>query len=255
LIWNAQADIWPRHAPLLFPIVGKLKDNKIKINQQEFQLGQHGFARDLTFELLEIYSDAISMVLNASPATIKMWPFEFRLIVSYQLTASGFITTYTVINTDNEQMPFSIGGHPGFLLPVADLNEYSIKLNTNIQIICYSLQDGLLTENTLTLSNNNSFNLHKELFKNDALVFKHIDFDTIELIHQKSGFTIKQTLKGFNYYGIWNKYPTQSFICLEPWAGIADSINSTHQIKEKEGLLWLHPGQQKTFEFKTEFTL
>ncbi|MFN4082738.1 MAG: aldose 1-epimerase family protein [Bacteroidia bacterium] len=254
LIWQADKNVWPRHAPVLFPIVGKLKNDFIEINNQTYQISQHGFARDMDFELQEIYTDKISFILETTPATLKKWPFEFKLIITYSLLYNSIKTTYTVINADNEKMPHSIGGHPGFNLPVNNLKEFEILLSSNnLDVYSFLLNNGLVTDDKLLIAPKGKITLHNEVFKNDALVFKNINFDSLELKHTNSNFAIEQTFKGFNYYGIWNKYPSQQFICLEPWAGITDNIKSSNRIMEKEGLNWLEPGESKMFEFTTAF--
>ncbi len=252
-IWQANAAIWGRHAPVLFPIVGKLKENNIKINNRYFGLNQHGFARDINFEAIEIYTDMVSFMLESTAQTLQYWPYEFKLIISYKLKNNSLITTYNVINMGNEAMPFSIGAHPGFALPVHDLNQYEIQFNNTNQLIANKLQNGLISSGTFKVGSNQNLLLNSQIFNGDALVFKNIDFNHVKLKHLQSNFEVSMQFNGFNYFGIWNKYPEQSFICLEPWAGIADATEATGNINDKEGIIWLKAVESMQFNFITTF--
>jgi galactose mutarotase-like enzyme len=252
-IWQANSAIWGRQAPVLFPIVGKLKENKIKINNRYYVLNQHGFARDVNFEIIEIYTDMVSFMLESTAETLQWWPYDFKLIISYKLKNNSLISTFNVINTGNEDMPFSIGAHPGFALPVHDLNQYEIQFNNTNQLVANKLQNGLISSDTFKVGSNKKLLLNSQIFKGDALVFKNIEFNQVQLKHLQSNFEVNMQFNGFNYFGIWNKYPEQSFICLEPWAGIADTIEATGNIHDKEGIIWLKAGQSLQFDFTTTF--
>lgn len=252
-IWQATAQVWGRHAPVLFPTVGKLKDNKIKINNRYFSLNQHGFARDVDFEIIEIYTDMVSFMLESSAETLQWWPYEFKLIISYKLKNNSLVTTYNVINMGNEAMPFSIGAHPGFALPVSDLNQYEIQFNNNQPLVANQLQNGLISETIYQVGSGNKLPLNSQIFNGDALVFKNIDFNNVTLKHLHSNYQVSMQFNQFGYFGIWNKYPNESFICLEPWAGIADATEASGNINDKEGINWLKTGESKQFDFTTTF--
>lgn len=254
-IWQANPKIWARHAPILFPIVGKLKNNQYQFNNQFYDLNQHGFARDLNFELLEIYTNKISLLLVQNNQTLALYPFNFKLIVSYELLESTLTTTYKIINTYKHKLPFSIGAHPGFALPDHNLENYTINFNNPNDIESYTLKDGLLSnEKYLLAQNGNTINLNNDSFKNDAIILKNLLSNSVQLKHKSNNYCIKIDFEDFTYFGIWNKYPNTEFICLEPWAGITDSINTTQNIVEKEGIYWLEPNQQKEYTFKATFT-
>ena len=255
-IWNADPDIWNRHSPILFPIVGKLIDNKYQFNGMEYHMGQHGFARDLDFDIAEIYTDCIRFLLQSNEHTFKLYPFEFKLFIAYKLTGNKLETTYSVHNNGEEIQYFSIGAHPAFLLPEEKLEDFIIHFNqSEPNLKSYLIQNGLLNGKSqdLKLSNLNGLNLNATSFVKDALVFKNLNSNEISIKHQKSNWQIKMSFESFPFFGIWSKYPYQKFICLEPWAGIADENGFTGEISEKEGICILNPAKNMDFSFTTEF--
>jgi galactose mutarotase-like enzyme len=248
-IWQADPEVWPRHAPILFPIVGKLKNNEYRWNNQLYSLSQHGFARDIDFEIQELYTDLISFKLESNAETKTNYPFDFCLIITYQALENGLSMSIQIQNKSDIDMPFSFGLHPGFNLPEENLAMYELQADRAINWNTEKLLNGLLAgENQLLAENQPNLSLNPESFKNDALVFKQYNSKFIELKHRSNTFSIKVDTSQFPFLGIWNKYPNQSFICLEPWAGIADSVNTNSEFKDKEGILNLEAGQTKTFE-------
>ena len=248
-IWQADPQVWPRHAPILFPIVGKLKNNEYNWNQQVYTLPQHGFARDLNFEIQELYTDLISFKLESNAETKTNYPFDFCLMITYQALENGLHMAIQIQNKSDFDMPFSFGLHPGFNLPEANLDKYEIVADHEMNWLTEKLANGLLTgENQLLAESLQNIPLNPESFKNDALVFKQFNSSYIELKHKHNSFSVRVDTSQFPFLGIWNKYPNQSFICLEPWAGIADSVNTNSEFEDKEGILNLEAGQTKTFE-------
>jgi len=247
-IWQAEPKVWPRHAPILFPIVGKLKNNEYNWNEQVYTLPQHGFARDLNFEIQELYTDLISFKLESNSETKSNYPFDFCLIITYQALENGLSMAIQIQNNSDIDLPFSFGLHPGFNLPEANLDKYEIIADHEMNWLTEILSNGLLTgENQLLAENLQNLPLNPESFKNDALVFKQFNSSYIELKHKHNSFSVRVDTSQFPFLGIWNKYPNQSFICIEPWAGIADSLNTNSVFRDKEGILILEAGHTKTF--------
>ncbi len=253
-LWQADPAVWNRHAPVLFPVVGKLYNNTISINGQSYQMNQHGFARDKTFELIELYEDTISLMLEADDDTKKLYPCDFKLIISYQVKERSLSTFYTVINTGISNLHFSIGAHPGFNLPLKDLSQYKIRFNKPEDLNRLLLVDGNFSGQIENLGAQLSeLSIDAELFKKDALVFKNLNSDSLILMQNEGDFSITLNFAGFPYMGIWSKYPNQDFICLEPWAGLADVVGFKGDIAEKEGMLLLEPGETQSFAFELSF--
>ncbi len=256
-IWDGNQEVWNRHAPVLFPIVGKLNENQFQYEGSFYSLGQHGFARDLEFETVEIYSDVIRFLLESNEDTLKVYPFEFKLFIEYKLIENQLETTYTVHNSGKEIQYFSIGAHPAFLLPDENLENFSIYFNQdepNLQR--FLIKDGLQTEETTNvgLSISNELELNANSFDKDAIIFKDLNSNEISIRHKKSNWQVKMSFEGFPFFGIWSKHPHQKFICLEPWAGITDKMGFNGEITEKEGICSLGANKSKSFCFKTKFS-
>ncbi len=228
-IWQAKADVWPRHAPVLFPIVGKLKNGS---------LSQHGFARDKEFVCLSQSKTDISFSLKSDQETKKLFPFDFELIIKYTLSSDTITCSYEVNNPSSQNLLFSIGAHPGFATP-DQLSNYILKFKADKEYNITLLADGLLTETKTKLPlQNGELNLNTSLFDKDALVFENSQIDSISLI-SRSGNGVELNCVGWPYFGIWSKKGSDEFVCLEPWHGITDSINSTGDLSQKKGIIKL----------------
>jgi len=254
-IWQAKNDIWARHAPVLFPIVGKLNQNKIQINQQEFTLNQHGFARDFLFEPIEIYSNVIRFMLESSAETKAFYPYDFKFFICYEVIQHTLKITYSILNTGDQKMYYSVGAHPGFNLPVPDLNAYQIIFEKEEVDQRCLLIDGLLSGKVEPIAfPNKTLPLNKDLFQKDAIVLKSFKSNWIKLVQTDSKFSILMECEGFPYMGIWSKAGCEEFICLEPWQGIADHVGFEGDISEKEGILCADPGKEISFHYTIHFT-
>lgn len=241
-MWNANPAIWNRHAPVLFPIVGKLNENKISINGAKYEMGQHGFARDCVFELVSETNTTLTFLLNADSKTVEKYPFPFRLYIIYSFTekTNQLKITYKVENNSSTEMPFSIGAHPGFKLPVADLNQFEINFYSLNKIERHLLKDGLFNNEIETLDlENHQLNLSKELFDKDAIVLKNCETKKISLKHKLSDYEVSCEFNDFSDFGIWAKKGNEDFVCLEPWLGYADNIGFEGDINDKVGIIKL----------------
>ncbi|MEO6305726.1 MAG: aldose 1-epimerase family protein [Bacteroidia bacterium] len=253
-IWQAQKDVWARHAPVLFPIVGKLKDNFFIYEGKKYELPQHGFARDNEFELVNKTADSCTFQLRSNIETKKIFPFDFVFVVVYQVQQNTVTKNYKISNPANGVVYFNAGDHPGFncpLTPNETFEDYYIEFEKN-SFLQTKLNNGLRTDakTVLNLKDNKLF-LTKELFDNDALVFENNQINSISLCSAKLGHKITLQCQDWPYFGIWTKKGNTGFICLEPWYGIADHENSNHELTKKEGIIHLPP----KLEFKCAFSL
>ncbi|MCG9879343.1 MAG: aldose 1-epimerase family protein, partial [Bacteroidia bacterium] len=168
-IWQANPAVWGRYAPVLFPIVGKLNQNKITINHQVFEMSQHGFARDCSFEMIELYTDLLKFMLSSNENTLQHYPYHFKFFISYEVIKNALKIEYTILNEDSQRMYFSVGAHPGFNLPVHDLSKFAIQFEKEENLDRYLLHDGLQTKETENIGSNQSvLNLNSDLFEKDA---------------------------------------------------------------------------------------
>lgn len=255
-LWQARAEVWSRHAPILFPIVGKLFQNEMMFQNEKYSQNQHGFARDLPFELTEIYADLLVFKLESSELTKSQFPYDFCLFVEYQIVENRLNITYKIYNTDSRTIHYTIGAHPGFALPVHHLNEYIIEFEQSEELRRHLLSDGLFNGDTELIGvDANSFPLSTALFDKDAIVFKHLKSSWVKLKHLHSNYEIKMSIAGWPYLGIWTKAGCEEFICLEPWQGLADTVGFTGDASEKEGIRKLDVGAYESFTYSIEFTI
>jgi len=251
-MWQSDADTWPRTAPVLFPIVGKVKNDLLRVKDKVYTISQHGFARDKKFTLIEQTENKLAYQLLYSEETLQKFPYDFKLILSYQWVGDTLICGYEVYNLGVETMFFSIGAHPGFLIPDGDLSNYELLFNKSEIAERHLLESGLFNHKTqLVLNNEQVLPLSVSLFELDALVFKKIQSNQVSLVHKNSNYRVTMCFDGFPYFGVWTKHGTQRFICLEPWFGHSDYIEGHTDITKKEGMLAL-PSHEC---FKTNYML
>lgn len=253
-IWQAEKEIWARHAPVLFPIVGKLKNDCYFFQGQSYHLSQHGFARDASFELVQ-HSESICLYeFRSNLETKKKYPFDFIFQIQYQLIEDTLTTEYKVINPSTETIYFSVGAHPGFNCPLLKdetFEDYSLVFESSKYNLT-ELNDGLRKESKTELNlDDNNLPLSSNLFDNDALVFENSQINKISLVSKKSKHSIILNCQNWPFFGIWSKKSCQKFLCLEPWFGIADKENSSQDFLQKDGLIKLEPKK----EFKCSFSI
>jgi len=255
-LWQGKKEIWPRHAPVLFPIVGRLRDNKFNHDGLEYVLTQHGFARDKEFALVEQSESSLSFELTDDDASFKVYPFHFSLIITYELKNNEIVVHYEVFNPDVKDLYFSIGAHPGFnckQISGETLNDYFLEFENTNQLIAEKLQDGLLSGNTYPIElQNGCLKLSVELFNNDALVFKNNQINEVSLVSHKSGTRIHLDCKNWPYFGIWTKKGCDEFVCLEPWFGITDSCFKYDNLPNKPGILKLKSSELSELEYSIQ---
>ena len=243
-LWHADPDFWPRTAPILFPVVGKLSDNQYTYNGRPYPMSQHGFARDRVFEPVEKRSDHIRFVLRADYESHKFFPFDFELFVSYSLDKNWLWVEYEVVNTDLKKMWFSIGGHPGFALPGWPDISYSLIFEKQETLFPFGLKSGLIgrkSDEAIPLLKK-TLPVTKTLFENDALVFNQLKSSWIGIQSEDASHSMRVHFKGFPWMGLWAK-PGASFVCIEPWFGHADPVGQPGELSEKPAVIELEPGQ------------
>jgi galactose mutarotase-like enzyme len=245
-LWQADAKFWSKHAPVLFPIVGELKNGKYAFKGREYKLSRHGFARDKIFEAKQTSATSAMLTLKSSEETLPVYPFEFIFRVEYVIEASELFCTYHVQNNDNDVMYFSVGGHPAFNVPLSPglkYTDYILKFDNDDMLKRHLLHDGLITDDTESIPlNDKTLQLKPELFYKDAIVLKHINSKEIILSTSKEAHGLKFKFKGFPYFGIWAAKDAP-FVCLEPWCGIADNIHHDNELMHKEGINALAAGE------------
>jgi len=233
-IWEGNPEFWGKHSPVLFPIVGTLKNNSFQIEDTTYQLPRHGFARDMTFEVIDKTENNIIFSIQSSSETLKVYPFKFELQIIYSLEGKKLNITYKVINKNQSQLPFSIGAHPAFALE-GNFEEYELEFEKDEDLIYHLLENDLISTATKTVEKQgNSVQLNYPLFENDALIFKNLESKKLTILKNKIPF-LKVDFQGFPHLGIWTKKDAP-FLCIEPWYGYSDTNEATGNLFEKEGI-------------------
>jgi galactose mutarotase-like enzyme len=245
-MWDGNPEFWAKHSPVLFPIVGALKNNTYQYKGEAYELSRHGFARDHVFEVNQVSKTEVVFTLMHSSDTLKVYPFEFTIRLRYSLTPDGLSCRYEVYNPGQEVLLFSLGGHPAFATPVdgeTSYSDYRLTFNKDSALTYHKIQDNLISDETDRIPLvNNALPLKHELFYNDALVFKTLKSDQIGLRNERTGYGIDFHFEGFPYFGIWAAKDAD-FVCLEPWCGIADRVTHNQQLEDKEGIVRLPAGE------------
>jgi galactose mutarotase-like enzyme len=240
--------VWNRHAPILFPIVGRLRNNQYQWDGQSFSLSQHGFARDREFDYLDRSENSLTLALYADVETRRVYPFNFELRVTYTVADNSLEITYQVINRGEERMLFSIGAHPGFncpLLPNETFEDYYLEFAQPETMERHLLEDGLFNGQTEPfLYRQQTLPLSRSLFEQDAVVVKNFKSQSLILKSNQHAHQVKVSFAGFPYLGIWTKNAASPFLCIEPWYGLADRTDASGNLADKEGIISLKAGEQ-----------
>ena len=243
-LWNGNKDYWGKFSPVLFPIVGALKNNTYLFDEKEYTLPRHGFARDNEFEAEQISNTEAVFTLTQNEETLKIYPFDFILKLHYKITGASLSCSYVVLNPGNKDLLFSVGGHPAFAVTTnqkVSYNDYFLEFNKDESLTYHKLNGDLIGQETEVINlESHSLPLTHQLFYKDALVFKTLKSDSISLKNHKDPHGLHFSFKDFPFFGIWAAKDAD-FVCLEPWCGIADGVNHNQELKDKEGIITLAP--------------
>jgi|SRR5690606_25339112 len=245
LMWQADPTFWSKTSPILFPIVGALKDDTYTYGGIYYTLSRHGFARDCNFEIKRKEDNLIEFLLRNNEDTLSVYPFVFELKVRYELSTSGLTCAYQVDNSSGDSsMFFSLGGHPAFATKVNQsikYGDYHLIFPKDDSLVINRLRNNLLIEKSESLKlEENKLSLSYPLFYEDALVITNLKSQTVILANSRYNEHMSFKFQGFSYFGLWAA-KNANFICLEPWAGIADYENHDQQLVNKKGIVELGP--------------
>lgn len=247
LLWLGEEKVWNRTAPILFPIVGKLKDDEYNLNGKKYKMPQHGFARDFEFQSTECGSSEVEFLLEATQDSFKFWPFCFELRVRYKIEETKLTISYIVKNVDRQDIYFSIGAHPAF--ETKDVGNYEIHFESQ-EAEFFKLAQGLINWKRPFELRERTFKLTPELFRDDALIFRKLKSKYIDLVDIKRHEVIR-VYANTPYWGIWAKDKVP-FVCLEPWYGVGDDVDHDKNIQTKKGIVTLAEGKKFEFSYVIE---
>ena len=242
---------WKRQAPILFPIVGQLKNSQIQIEDKTYEMSQHGFARDMDFEEISKTETKHHYMLKYNEETLKKYPYKFELHVIYEIIEDTLTVTYKVKNIDDKTIYFGLGGHPAFNCDYSN-GEYEIVFpEQEDEIEFLKLKDGLIdTENAENILQDNKIYLKEDTFDNDAVIMKNLKSNKVSLQNHRTNQKILEfDFTGFPFLALWSKKGAP-FVCIEPWQNTADRIDSTQIYKDKEGIIELPKDKEYKCEFK-----
>jgi len=246
LLWQADPQIWGYHAPNLFPIVGGLINDELLVDGRAYPMSRHGFARISEFILLESDENQAAFSLPNCEKTLQKYPYRFDFQVLYTLIDNALRITYKLINHDKKTIYFSVGGHPAFNLPFNEgenYEDYYVEFEIEENLITHLLSpEGFYTGETQPVATKGKkLYLTRDLFKNDALVFKNLRSREVCIRSDKHDQSISVEFPHFHYLGLWSK-PGANFLCVEPWLGCADTVAKHVDISQKEEIQKLKAG-------------
>lgn len=255
VLWNADPAFWPKHSPLLFPMIGASYEKKYRIGSKEYDMPNHGFAWTSDFTFTE-GTDGLEAVLVSSEESKEKYPYDFKLTVGHQLEKNKIIVSWKVENTGAEEMLYSIGAHPAFMMPsgkkssdmyLAFPGKGSLPFYRIAKSGC-ALKDDV---KTLTLDEDSCVRITEDFWNEDVYIFDHQELSEVALYHEDKSPYVTIHSEGFPYFGVWTK-PNAPFVCLEPWQGRCDRDGYTGELKDKDGIRKLAAGASEEFSYVIE---
>ncbi len=231
-IWLGDPDVWAASAPNIFPMTGGFKDDKYILDGKEYIMKKHGFARLMDFTVESVTETTAVFLLTETEETLKQWPYNFEFRVCYELFDGKVSVDYKVTNKNDNTMWFSVGGHDGFATPEG-IEEYDIIFSGKETLDAYPLFGNLIgDEKTPIIKDTDTLTLKYDYFAIDALVFKDVKSESCRLVNRNTGRGIQLDYPDAPVLMIWTK-PDAPYICIEPWFGAPDHLDSDYDITKK----------------------
>lgn len=244
-MWQADPAVWGSSAPVLFPIIGMVRDGSTIIDGQPYRIPKHGMVRhNDELELFYHSEDRITFRMCWNEETLKTFPYRFDFRITYRVRNEHLIVYHEIQNHGDEPMYFCLGGHPAFRVPLHEGEAYDdhfLRFEHDETAASLTVTPaGTLSRATRAVpwQDGNLLPLTHELFANDALVFRNLNSPSVVLESKKSGPLLKVDYAGWTHLGVWAK-PTGDFVCIEPWMGMADFEDSDGRFVTKEGIIEL----------------
>ncbi|WP_139957190.1 aldose 1-epimerase family protein [Flavicella sediminum] len=259
-LWEGNPTYWGGQAPILFPFVGRFKNDEYFYQGKKYTLPQHGFyRRSNAIKLINKTANSLSYSLKSCDESLKVYPFHFEIINTYKIDKNTITIEHKVKNTGSDLLYFSIGEHPAFKCSLENPNESfencTLEFEKTENAVIHLIENGLISNTTEPcLNNSNSIELDANSFEKDALVFKKMNSKKVSLIHKNEGKLVTLRYADFPMLGIWSKAKAP-FVCIEPWLGIADSVDSDQKIENKEAIISLEKGKTFTASYSIEIHL
>ncbi len=247
-IWFGKTEIWYGQAPVLFPVIGQLKNDRFVYNGKEYSMPKHGLARKLPFEAVSVEGAKAVFSLKSNEETLKKYPFDFELVITFEIIGSKLVATHTVNNLSAGEMYFSLGAHPGFNCAVGDTIEFE-----KAETVCTERIDHdnlIIPEKYPLLESENKIEITKEIFEPDALILSGLESKKL-VLNKASGQNVEFTFGDCTFLGIWAK-PGAPYVCLEPWFGVNDGREDYGEISGKRGICRVEKGESFSLTWSAE---
>ncbi len=250
-LYDGSAD-WSGRAPILFPVAGRLREDKYKVGDAFYALPQHGFARRQMFDVVKKSKNSVQFALADNVETREGYPFGFSLMVTYTLREGGLDVSAVVFNYDEKPIYFGYGNHEAFVVG-ADKSEYSLRFEKAEDLVALHAVDGLLTGDGNPLGVGiTELPLKGDYFKDSAtLIFENINSREVTLMHR--GALMLRLRFDMPNLLVWCKSPKTPFLCIEPWQNLPDKANTDFDFIKKPGVVTLAPGEHKEFKHSIDF--
>ncbi len=248
-IWTGDPSYWNGHNPILFPIIGFLKDDLYRLNGKSYPLQKHGFARKSEFTLVEKEDSFVTLELTENPKTLASFPFRFRFLVTHRLTDRGFRTEFSIENRSDETMYFQLGGHTGFCLPFtpgAKFSDHKLVFDKPCTADRFIAPEGVLIKEWIKnyLKDTDTLPLSYDLFDRDALMLDGLESKKVRLC-DNFGRGVEMDFDGFYTLGIWTpKGKNAPFVCIEPWNGMNAIVGENCEFPGKPHVISLEAGKE-----------
>lgn len=262
-IWQGDSKVWGRSAPVLFPIVGSLNQNTLNYQGESYKMERHGFARDQEFTIQQVTANAVTFNLQNSPETLAVYPFAFNFQITYILYDNQITVSYEILNPSNkETLYYSVGGHPAFNVShhkpnggILEFDQLFLSFKPKGQYYQISLNEqGLIERNKAKYQPIDKVQLEHKSFRRDALIYQINQHTEIILEDQAQKASVCIDPVRMPFIGIWSPYPNRApFVCLEPWAGIADEAGFDGDFSDKYGVNRLEPLAIKSHDYTMTF--
>lgn len=251
-LWQGDEKIWAGQSPILFPIVGRLIEDKYTLDGTQYEMPKHGFARKLSWEFLSSDGTSMKFILSDSEDTFRIYPYHFDLVVTYTLEGKVLKVSHDIINKNNGVLLFSLGAHPAFNCAIGDKLVFEKK--ETLETVKIDLVNSLRLPDTFpVLEDETDIVITEDIFNEDALIFSGVKSDYVTLKSDSHNRTVKFTLGGAPWLGIWSK-PGAPYVCIEPWCGVNDSQIKKDDFSEKDGINAVEKGEKWNFTWTAEFS-
>ena len=259
-LWQGDPDIWPRRAPLLFPVIGRLKDSQYLLEDETYTIPTHGFCRDALFSVEQHSDTSVSFHLSDSEQTRAVYPFAFVLTVTYTLEENRLVKSHKVENRSQREMYFEVGGHDGFIAPLTaeeKMDDYAIRIPGLESIQFYPMNEDLMIvpKDTVYPLENGRIPLKPSAYGQDTIILGELPRNKAVLVDKQDRPRVTLEFDDFPYLGIWTQAKDfdTNYVCIEPWTTLPDATFVGRGLKDKAGICTLAPGCSKTLVYTTTF--